>query len=463
MLSPSDAHPLHPSKSQADPAEDFVCVNPGIVGGRAVLLPSQADSPVIVPSFAEEKKLYYQNLMDTADTIPVEKGVNILTHITQLYSARAQVAAHISSASLKEPSAGDYAWLYQHLYKTLVFCIKVRFHPGFSKLQAQTARFVIDLEKNLEERKKQTKEFLDKCIQQEWDKQCSLEGLLHAGGEGGVILDAEAGGHTASSSCEPSTADANADLIARLSACLDDDDHPPPPAPSSTSSASLPAAPPVPLPLSVQPPVSALEPFPAPLTPAQLQTSSKIFSSWKDFSPHRMRSVIIPHQAIDAFMFAARGNTSRNVETCAILGGVQSGDSLVISTVIVPQQKGNSDYCEAAGEEHVLDTVLSKNLIVIGWIHTHPTQDAFLSSIDMHMHCSYQSSLPEAVAIVMAPSKAINMGIFRLTTPPGLDNIRNCRLSGFHPHDADPRGALFSSCAHARVDAVLSVELVDQR
>ena len=86
-----------------------------------------------------------------------------------------------------------------------------------------------------------------------------------------------------------------------------------------------------------------------------------------------MRSVVIPHQAIDAFMFAARVNTARNIETCAILGGIQSGDSLVISTVIVPQQKGNrldqvstssihvitlcdliaifSDYCEASGEE----------------------------------------------------------------------------------------------------------------
>jgi hypothetical protein len=40
--------------------------------------------------------------------------------------------------------------------------------------------------------------------------------------------------------------------------------------------------------------------------------------------------------------------------------------------------------------QHVLDTVLSKDLIVLGWIHTHPTQDAFLSSVDMHMHCSYQ-------------------------------------------------------------------------
>jgi hypothetical protein len=84
----------------------------------------------------------------------------------------------------------------------------------------------------------------------------------------------------------------------------------------------------------------------------------------------------------------------------------------------------------------------------------------------------------------MAPSKVNNMGIFRLTTPPGLDNIRNCRRTGFppqhpsilslaahlkpfssrfHPHDADPRGPLFASCAHARVDAALSVELVDQR
>jgi hypothetical protein len=43
----------------------------------------------------------------------------------------------------------------------------------------------------------------------------------------------------------------------------------------------------------------------------------------------------------------------------------------------------------------------------------------------------FQSSLPEAVAIVMAPSKPQNMGIFRLTTPPGLENIRTCRRSGF--------------------------------
>lgn len=34
---------------------------------------------------------------------------------------------------------------------------------------------------------------------------------------------------------------------------------------------------------------------------------------------------------------------------------------------------------------------------------THPTQTAFLSSVDLHTHCSYQMMLPEAIAIVCSP------------------------------------------------------------
>jgi STAM-binding protein len=34
---------------------------------------------------------------------------------------------------------------------------------------------------------------------------------------------------------------------------------------------------------------------------------------------------------------------------------------------------------------------------------THPTQTAFLSSVDMHTHFAYQKMLPEAVAIVCSP------------------------------------------------------------
>ena len=34
---------------------------------------------------------------------------------------------------------------------------------------------------------------------------------------------------------------------------------------------------------------------------------------------------------------------------------------------------------------------------------THPSQTAFMSSVDLHTHCSYQIMLDEAIAIVCAP------------------------------------------------------------
>ena len=34
---------------------------------------------------------------------------------------------------------------------------------------------------------------------------------------------------------------------------------------------------------------------------------------------------------------------------------------------------------------------------------THPTQTAFLSSVDLHTHFPYQQLMPEAIAIVCAP------------------------------------------------------------
>ena len=34
---------------------------------------------------------------------------------------------------------------------------------------------------------------------------------------------------------------------------------------------------------------------------------------------------------------------------------------------------------------------------------THPSQTSFMSSVDLHTHCSYQLMLEEAIAIVCAP------------------------------------------------------------
>jgi proteasome lid subunit RPN8/RPN11 len=47
-------------------------------------------------------------------------------------------------------------------------------------------------------------------------------------------------------------------------------------------------------------------------------------------------------------------------------------------------------------------------LIMLGWIHTHPDYQAFLSSVDMHNQYLYQSLLPEALALVVSVRYFLN-------------------------------------------------------
>lgn len=91
--------------------------------------------------------------------------------------------------------------------------------------------------------------------------------------------------------------------------------------------------------------------------------------------------------------------------------------------MIVPKQNGTPDSCTTTNEEEIFDYQDQYNLITIGWIHvciylkknqfiiinyffcvqTHPTQTAFLSSVDLHTQCPYQLLMPEAIAIVCSP------------------------------------------------------------
>ena len=85
-------------------------------------------------------------------------------------------------------------------------------------------------------------------------------------------------------------------------------------------------------------------------------------------------------------------NTQRGIESCGILAGTLSVDESVftINTLIIPKQEGTSDTVQALGEEEVFEVQDSRGLYPLGWIHTHPTQTCFLSSVDVHTQCGYQ-------------------------------------------------------------------------
>ena len=170
--------------------------------------------------------------------------------------------------------------------------------------------------------------------------------------------------------------------------------------------------------------------------------------------------VIVPQKLIEKFLSTAQRNTRNNIETCAMLAGRLGQNEFTITHVIVPKQRGTADSCQTENEEEVFLIQDNYDLFTIGWIHTHPTQSAFMSSIDLHTHCSYQLMLPEAIAIVCAPQKQ-EVGVYSLTSPYGLELIASCKLTGFHPHPTQPK--IYEESSHIFFDTTTNVELIDLR
>ncbi|KAH3679211.1 hypothetical protein WICPIJ_008680 [Wickerhamomyces pijperi] len=161
-----------------------------------------------------------------------------------------------------------------------------------------------------------------------------------------------------------------------------------------------------------------------------------------------LKKTFIPLELKSQFLEIASSNTKRKLETCGILCGKLSLNAFFVTTLLIPKQESTENTCQTVDEELMFDYIDKNDLFVLGWIHTHPTQSCFLSSVDLHTQNAYQLMLPEAVAIVCAPSirhdvGSGDFGVFRLTDPPGVGVITKCQRSGFHPHN---EGNLYKSC-----------------
>lgn len=172
-----------------------------------------------------------------------------------------------------------------------------------------------------------------------------------------------------------------------------------------------------------------------------------------------LREVIVPADLMQKFIIAADSNSQRKTETMGILCGKVSGQSFKITHLFIPNQTGTPDSCDMRNEEELIFYQDKHDLVTLGWIHTHPTQTAFLSSVDMHTHFAYQKMLPEAVAIVCSP-KFQETGVFSLTDL-GLEVIGTCKEKSFHYHPKEP--PLFESSNHARIVTSDTVVMTDMR
>jgi STAM-binding protein len=189
------------------------------------------------------------------------------------------------------------------------------------------------------------------------------------------------------------------------------------------------------------PPVPAKVSAPSPTSRSDTATPD-IKSSDYQFKPSArtesgapLRTIFLPSELRSRFLRLAQPNTQRNLETCGILCGQLISNAFFISWLVIPEQESTSDTCDTVNEEALFDFCDTNDLITLGWIHTHPTQTCFMSSRDLHTHGGYQVQMAESIAIVCAPAHEPSWGVFRLTDPPGLKTILNCRQTGlFHPH-----------------------------
>ncbi|KAL7064258.1 hypothetical protein AAHC03_05590 [Spirometra sp. Aus1] len=162
-------------------------------------------------------------------------------------------------------------------------------------------------------------------------------------------------------------------------------------------------------------------PMEKPLKPSNASSSTK-------WSP-----VLLPSSLPSVFLKIAEPNTRRDNETCGTLCGRISSEGYVITHLVIPKQSSTRDSCTTYGEEDLLAFMDAHSLIAFGWIHTHPTQTVFMSSLDLHCQLSYQLMLPEAIAIVCSP-KHDDVQYFSLTPDYGVKFLLDCKLQGFHKH-----------------------------
>lgn len=179
-----------------------------------------------------------------------------------------------------------------------------------------------------------------------------------------------------------------------------------------------------------------------------------------------LKTLYTPKELESSFLKIAQPNTNKKLETCGILCGKLSLNAFFITTLLIPKQESTANTCSTTDEESIFEYIDNNDLFVLGWIHTHPTQSCFLSSVDLHTQNSYQIMLPEAIAMVCAPKFPPNdFGIFRLTDPPGIGVITNCKRTGFHPHD---EGSVYKRCnksnrGHVVLKNGLPFKVVDLR
>lgn len=160
--------------------------------------------------------------------------------------------------------------------------------------------------------------------------------------------------------------------------------------------------------------------------------NSEYFDQFNQLQQNETKYLLLPSNLTTKFRKLATNNTFQNIETCGFLFGkkiepkgqfpLSDKTKYQISHLFIPKQTGTSDTCTPIDEMSTMLFACQNDLIQLGWIHTHPSQTAFLSSVDMHTQFSFQVLLDSAVAIVC--SDKYSQDKYLKLTNYGMDTVK---------------------------------------
>jgi len=161
--------------------------------------------------------------------------------------------------------------------------------------------------------------------------------------------------------------------------------------------------------------------------------------------PYPKVSFQMPSALMEYFIRFAAANTRKKNETLAYVAGfIQEEDKkevLVAKALHLPLRDGTPDSCwQTSPMLEYFDFLCTNKLVQVGWIHTHPTQTNFLSSVDLHTqhkHVTLQGD-PRGLAFVVSyKDKKPTWAAFR-ESEIGSYMLGKCRAEGHHESCAKP-------------------------
>ncbi len=183
-------------------------------------------------------------------------------------------------------------------------------------------------------------------------------------------------------------------------------------------------------------------------------------------SSSTLRTIRINPELVDEFLTYAFENMEKEIEFCGVLCGKLISNQFIVDYCLLPKQTANRDSCQAINEDDLFTYQNDNQLITVGWIHTHPTQTCFLSTVDLRTQYSYQLLLKEAIAIVCSPKFEPSIGAFHFKEPEGMNLFK--KMSQKDPsfgkqHNHYEEFSLYESCKYVVWDSKLQYRMIDFR